>query len=518
MKTIKAKILFVVIAALVVITALVSSISVNITHEIMHKDADRILKNVSQKEAAQIDDQLNDFMKSSAIIEHYALHLLDTPSSLADEAYRAKYIENIRVLFDEIAFNTAGANSYYLCLSPELTKSISGFYSAIEKNGNLYELSPEQFSKLTIITDQELIEYSNSSGSESGEWISPHPSRFTGDSVISYITPLYKDSTFIGLLGFNMDFNYLIERTNNIVVYEYGHARLLDETKQICYNPTNDPDLAEEYADVTVTLVNGLNLELRAAYKDIQSGIRPMLTYIVLAFVGVFALALIYTVWTTNKIVGPLKKLTEAARNITSGTQDIDLVVDSKDEIGTLSKVLFDAYKKIREYSAYIKALAYRDSLTGIKNSTAYTEAIDELNKEINRGNPTFGLIVADINDLKKTNDTYGHEIGNELIIRAAKALSDTFKTSSIYRIGGDEFVVILKGHDLDNCHALIERMDTMLASDYIQVKDKKVPISIARGVALFNSGIDTVYTDVFANADHAMYLNKEEMCICSSR
>ena len=70
MKTIQSKILFVVVSMLVVITVLVSSIAVSITHEIMHRDADRILDNASQKEAALINEMLNDFVQSAQIIKH----------------------------------------------------------------------------------------------------------------------------------------------------------------------------------------------------------------------------------------------------------------------------------------------------------------------------------------------------------------------------------------------------------------------------------------------------------------
>jgi diguanylate cyclase (GGDEF)-like protein len=256
-----------------------------------------------------------------------------------------------------------------------------------------------------------------------------------------------------------------------------------------------------------------MNLELRAAYKDIQSGIRPMLNNIILAFLAVLALAILYTFWVTDKIVSPLKKLTAAVSSISSGVQSIQyVVIDSNDEVGILSRALNETYAKINEYSMYINALAYRDSLTGIKNSTAYAEAIAELNKEINLGNPSFGVIVADINNLKKTNDTYGHDVGNELIVHASKILKDVFKASPVYRIGGDEFVVILNGKDLEKHRELMEKADAAFSADYIEVNDEKIDVSIARGVAVFDPSIDRVYADVFAKADRLMYINKENM------
>lgn len=510
MRTIQSKILFVVITALIVITALVTSIAVGITHEIIHQDADRILNNASQKEAAQINEMLNDFVKSAAIMRHYSIHELKEARELQDDESLTQYMQKIRHLFDEIALNTSGTCSYYLCFSPELTGETNGFYSQFNKDGTIHELSKEEFSRLSLITDEELIAYSNHTGADSGEWAPPHPSRFTGETVISYIVPVYKDGTFVAILGFNMDFNYLLNRVNSISVYENGCALLFGEQNKICYNQSAKTEFDGEYAEANTPLVNGMRLDLRAAYKDIQSGIRPMLTYIILAFLSVFVLAILYTVWVTHKIVTPLKKLTVEAGKISSGVQDVNLVIDSKDEIGILSRVLNDTYAKIREYSTYINALAYRDSLTGIKNSTAYTEAIEELNKEINLGAPNFGVIVADINNLKKTNDTYGHDVGNDLIVHASKTLTETFKTSAVFRIGGDEFVVILRGKDLEKYHTLIEKMDAAFASEYITFNDIEVPVLVARGVAVFDPAIDRVYTDVFAKADHAMYMHKE--------
>ncbi len=512
MKTIQSKILFVVITALIVITAIVTGIAVSVTHEIIHRDADRILNNVSQKEAAQINEMLNDFEKSANITQHYTVNALSSVAALRDEAYLSEYIAQIRPLFDEIALNTSGTYSYYLCFSPELTNGTVGFYSQFNDDGSLHELSKEEFSKLSLLTSEELVKYSNLSGVTSGEWIEPHASRFTKEMVVSYVLPMHSNGTFIGILGFNMNFEYLLQRVNAISLYEYGDVLLVSKDSSICYNSSQISDMKGPYTEAATALVNGMSLELRAAYQDIQHDIRPMISNIILAFLLLLVLAILYTVWVTRKIVAPLKKLTAAASVISSGVQEIDLVVDSKDEIGILSRVLSDTYAKILEYSSHIKALAYRDSLTGVKNSTAYTEAIETLNKEINLSNPAFGILVADINNLKKTNDSYGHEVGNDLIIHAARILVETFKASSIYRIGGDEFVVLLKNKDLERYRTLLDKMDAAFEAEYIVVGDEMVSVSIARGLAIFDPMIDHVYTDVFAKADRAMYMNKELM------
>ena len=207
--------------------------------------------------------------------------------------------------------------------------------------------------------------------------------------------------------------------------------------------------------------------------------------------------------------------VTDAAKKISGGnveTDSLHITVNTKDEIGTLSAVLSETYAKIQEYTAYINALAYKDSLTNIKNTTAYSEMIKELNDGIGLNNSLFGVLVADINNLKITNDNYGHDIGDELIIRTSKLLTETFKDSPVFRVGGDEFVVILQNMDFVNHLSLLEKFDEICSKEVITVGEEKLTVSVAKGVASYNPETDKAYKDVFARADQAMYNNKEEM------
>ena len=107
-----------------------------------------------------------------------------------------------------------------------------------------------------------------------------------------------------------------------------------------------------------------------------------------------------------------------------------------------------DAY--IKQEQAYEKRLAKEttkanvDALTGIRNKYAYLEAEEKLNQSITKNNETrFAVVVLDINDLKKVNDTKGHTAGDEMIRAACRIICDTFKKSPVFRVGGDEFAVI---------------------------------------------------------------------------
>lgn len=514
MKSIQSKILVVVISGLLVITAVVSAIAVSMTHRIMHKDADRILRNVCQKEAAYINDTLGDVVKAAAVMEHYATTEVGELTALRDEKYRTAYLEKAKRMFVDVALNTSGLEGFFMRLNPEYSDGTTGFYNLITGDGKFKEMNLTDLSKFSEDDTQNVGWYYDAVRAGTAVWMEPYYFPGHEEELISYVLPMYVNGELLGVVGFDMNFKYLVDRIQSIDVYERGYAVLLAKDKVTCYNAQTVMETRNPHTKATVALENGMYLELRADYKDIQREIHPMLSKIVVAFIVVLMASIIYTVIVTRKIVYPLERLTYVAEKISVGISDEDLVkipVHSKDEIGTLSRVFVNAYEKIQEYNTYIKTLAYRDSLTGIKNSTAYTEAVKELNKSINYDNPRFGVLVADINNLKQTNDMFGHDIGNELIIHTAKILSDIFKVSSIFRIGGDEFAVILKDKDYDNYRVLLEQMDEACSKDFITVCDNRIPVSIARGVSLFNSNIDRIYEDVFAKADHAMYMHKEE-------
>ncbi|MBQ2391423.1 MAG: diguanylate cyclase [Clostridia bacterium] len=514
MKSIQSKILLVVISGLLVITAVVSIIAVSMTHEIMHKDADRILNNVTQKEVAVINDVLGDIKKSAKIMEHYSTSEITDLTQLQESEFLSKYLEKTKKMFSEIAFNTNGVEGYFFRLNPKYTDSTTGYYNLLIDDMIIQEMKVTDLSKYPENDVKNVGWYYTSIQKGEATWLGPYYFPGHNKQLISYTIPMYINSELLGVIGFDMDFEYLVNRIENISVYERGYAVLYAADSDTIYTKVPKGTDQNPHTKAIGELQNGMKLELRADYKDIQKNIHPMLSKIVFAFLIVLACSIIYTVFVTHHIVRPLKQLTAAAQELSVGVNEEvfdEIQVKSKDEIGTLSNVLKETYGKIREYTTYINALAYRDSLTGIKNSTAYAEAISELNKEIIRNNPQFGVLVADINNLKQTNDKYGHDVGNELIIHTAKILVDTFKTSAVFRIGGDEFAVILRDYDYKNYHSLLQKLDMAYSEDYITVCENKIQVSVARGIAYFDQAVDTVYEDVFAKADHKMYLNKEE-------
>ena len=154
--------------------------------------------------------------------------------------------------------------------------------------------------------------------------------------------------------------------------------------------------------------------------------------------------------------------------------------------------------------------MARFDELTGVRNNNAfreYTEALDEKLK-INPADSHFGVILCDLNDLKKINDSRGHSFGDEAIQRASRMICEIFEHSPVFRIGGDEFVVILQGNDFENREQLLEALKEESYNNKIH---RSGPV-VACGIAAFDSKKDVDFASVFNRADKNMYKNKNEV------
>ena len=154
------------------------------------------------------------------------------------------------------------------------------------------------------------------------------------------------------------------------------------------------------------------------------------------------------------------------------------------------------------------KKMAYTDSLTGVKSKHAFVEAENQLDQAIaNQEISEFGVIVFDINDLKQVNDTRGHDAGDNHIREGCRLICQHFKHSPVFRIGGDEFVAILKGEDYRNRKELIAAFETDIEDNR---RENRVVVS--SGLGLYRPGEDNSFRRVFERADQRMYDRKSTL------
>ena len=152
--------------------------------------------------------------------------------------------------------------------------------------------------------------------------------------------------------------------------------------------------------------------------------------------------------------------------------------------------------------------LARLDILTGTRNKTAYQEAAKALQNTIDEEAVPFGIVVCDINDLKTVNDTQGHNAGDDYIKASCSLVCRTFVHSPVFRIGGDEFAVILKGRDYQNREGLFAALRNQVEEN---ARLGEGPI-VASGLAEFLPESDSTVEDVFNRADTRMYEDKTRL------
>ncbi len=261
---------------------------------------------------------------------------------------------------------------------------------------------------------------------------------------------------------------------------------------------------------------------------------------LMILFLGCFVfISAVGLMFVKNNIVVPVNTLAYYARNISYDNkpsreryieQMRGLKIKTNDEIENLYSAWLRMTENLLKYLEHLQRakakvadmqikifeideIAHKDSLTGIRNKVAYDEASARLNKKILKGEAKFCIVMVDVNFLKKINDTYGHEHGNIYLINACKLICSVFGVEHVYRIGGDEFVVILEDEKISLCKYFIEQfkseMDRKNSNLLLEPWEK---VSAAVGVAFYEPDRDKDCEDVFERADALMYENKLSM------
>ncbi len=306
---------------------------------------------------------------------------------------------------------------------------------------------------------------------------------------------------------------------DEIVFFEERTEWGMDYTGAVAIKDTLGKPVAVLAVDVETTFIS----QMIVRYALVNVGIISVLG---LVFVAMFIF------WSRKNITVPIGKLEQSAVHFADhshGQRDVSSLtfeapkMEEDNEIKALSDAVVKMTDDIRNYisdivsaeenAANMRELANKDALTGVGNKTAYDREFKLMKEKIENGNHRVALAVVDLNFLKKINDTYGHDKGNFAIKKLCSMICSIFSYSKVFRIGGDEFIIVLKGSDYDRCDSLYEtfwtNIEQMAADDTLEPWER---ISAAIGVAYFNPEIDDSIDSLFRRADDIMYEVKKEM------
>ena len=514
----------------IVISAVV--ISVLFIRGVEKQQSNQLLLLLCETGERNLDYYFNNVQKSVDEVASFVKSDLD---GLENEQLN-RHVQSVRKRFDEVASKTSGVLTYYYRINPEISDSVEGFwYTDLDGEGfrehaatdiNLY--NTEDTSKLMWFTVPK----------HEGEavWLPPYVTENLDVLVISYNVPIYWRGVFVGVVGIEIDYSTMVELVESIRLYESGHAFLSDSKGRIFYHPLIDvsqypegevpmlPEGAvgkntfvryvyegEEMVAAWLPLSNGMRINIEVPASEIEGDwkklIQETLVYIIIVLLVSNGLTWLYA----RRIAGPLEKLTDAAEQMNQGNYDIDLEYEGDDEVGRLTGTFKRLVGHMKDHISDLNRRAYVDPLTHVRNKGAYASYIEELQKGLDEadGKAAFAVGVFDCDNLKLINDRYGHDKGDTYLMTACRLICHVFEHSPVFRIGGDEFCVILQNDDLQNMYALAAQFSDSMEEINAAAESEWEQAHVAMGIAVYDSETDRSVSDVVRRADELMYENK---------
>ena len=505
-----------------------------------HKESEETLKLLCETGKYNIDYYLGSVQQSTDTVSHLIDNNLDTYSDEQFISHFHEHMENARTIFNEAAEHTNGVLTYYYRPDPSISDLTAelGFWYA--------DLDGEGFKEQTVtdISDDhnKCVWFYGPKESGTPLWLAPYVTDTLDLYVISYNVPVYRGEQFIGVVGIEIDYTTLGNQIKDIKAQETGFAYIIEnENYTLIYHP--DIDLIKTPADKRPPIPTGLTEGIKAgnhhvvytyegvtkhaSWLELDNGMSivvavpssevtniwlKIVLQILVISIGIVGLFILFSIFYTRKITQPLKELTLAAEQINQGNYKVKVEKKTDDEIGVLTTTLNKLVNHLDEYIDDLNNLAYADTLTNTHNKSAFDVAIQELEKKIrNKEELEFAIAIFDCDGLKDINDRYGHDKGNVFLKNSSNLITRTFAKSKVYRVGGDEFAVILIGEDYKNREKLITSFREKCKEICAFAKEPWKKVKVSMGIAEYDKELDASAEDVIVHADHIMYENKRE-------
>jgi diguanylate cyclase (GGDEF)-like protein len=258
-----------------------------------------------------------------------------------------------------------------------------------------------------------------------------------------------------------------------------------------------------------------------------QSAILALLTLVV---------GMVLSLWLSRQITNPLRVLADLASQMAGGDLYVRIEMPLNDEVGQLGNAFNQMTNAIqareselrqlaadlehtveertialRQQNKRLERMAIEDPLTQIYNRRYFFElASKEVERARRYGNP-LSVVLLDADNFKKMNDSYGHLIGDQILINLANLLQKNIRSLDILaRYGGEEFVILMPEITLDEARKTAERLRKLVEQTSMVTGGLDILITVSFGVASFESGHELDFDALLARADHALYQSKE--------
>jgi len=164
----------------------------------------------------------------------------------------------------------------------------------------------------------------------------------------------------------------------------------------------------------------------------------------------------------------------------------------------------------LKEKEDELRHLATTDFLTQLYNRRYCIETGEKLFQLAVRKERPISVIIFDIDDFKEVNDTYGHKVGDAVLVSLGIKLSRNSRVSDIIcRFGGEEFVILLPDTSLQDAFLIAEKLRNLIADVEIKLPQKSLNVTVSMGIASIDFTKDMGIEDIIKRADSALYVAK---------
>ena len=532
MRSIRAKFILLTLSAIIAALSVATYIGVYSIKTLGKSDADQMLHLKCTTGAMNLETYFDDVERS---VETVATLVQDNLETMPDEQF-VNEVENVRHLFSKIAHNTNGVLTYYFRVDPEFSKEHSGFWYVKQNGREFQEHEVTDITQYDTNDTSTLVWFTIPKAEKKGVWLPPYHTENLGTRVISYNVPVYRHGQFVGVVGIEIDYGTLVSEVEKIKLFENGYAFILDEYSNVIYHPQMDstlqygekiaidtPDAVKGAQHVQYhfngikkeavwrSLSNGMRLYVTVPWGEINSVWQGLISRTLFASFIILLLASFVMMRFADRITQPLHRLTNAARQVADGNYDVVLDDTDDDEIGMLTRTFKGLVENTKANIDTLNRKVYIDALTAVRNKAgygAYMQKIQDL-LDSSAQKPEFAIGVFDCDNLKHINDFYGHDKGDIYIKKASQLICRTFQHSPVFRIGGDEFAVILENDDFRDREKLFAQFRKERAEIRAAAEHEWEQANISMGAAVYDPETDPAVIDVARRADKAMYENK---------
>lgn len=357
-----------------------------------------------------------------------------------------------------------------------------------------------------------------------------------------------------GYLAITVSLNYLRSEINKNVIGDAGFISVMNDQGEFIISPDRQiPGLSQEQITLAInsklqshldkpipfsfdlnntplllhlkSLPGDLTLLGVLPEQEISNSSRDLGKLIVIITIIAIIVTMVSVFFALQHLVlNPIATLNTAARSIGNGYLDLEIDINSRDEIGSLANSFTEMSKNLKQTHAEVSYTANHDALTGLPNRSMFQKHLSNILRITKQKNQKLALLFLDLDDFKNINDALGHQAGDVLLQEVASRLSGALRNYEfiqpgkytdkaidlVARLGGDEFIILL--NDIEGPFDATSVADRVLQNlkDPVEIYGKQVYVNSSIGITLYPDDTENS-DDLIKFADIAMYHAKDQ-------